>query len=315
MRIYFCSDIHASEKCWHKFLKTPEYYGADVIIVGGDITGKFIVPIVEQPDGSHVAKFLGVDRRASSKEELERLRRMIADNGSYGWVCTPDEREWHEADQSRVDDLFKKLIRERVLEWVEMADRQLEGKGIRTFVSGANDDFFEVDDWLAESEVIEDPNGKVVELDEGLQLLGMGYGNPTPWPCPRDIPEEELKERIDRVAEKVRDPARAIFSLHVPPYRTGLDVAPRLDENLGMVMTAAGPEMIPVGSTAVRDAILEYRPMLGLHGHIHESKGVKRLGGVTITNPGSEYGEGILDGVLVDVDRKKGLRKVQLVTG
>jgi len=80
-------------------------------------------------------------------------------------------------------------------------------------------------------------------------------------------------------------------------------------------MTAAGPEMIPVGSTATRDAILKYQPMLGLHGHIHESKGVKKLGGVTVANPGSEYGEGILDGLLIDIHPKKGLRGIQLVTG
>jgi Icc-related predicted phosphoesterase len=143
----------------------------------------------------------------------------------------------------------------------------------------------------------------------------MGYGNPTPWPCPRDIPEDELTARIDRAAAGVKDPGKAIFSLHVPPLGTGLDLAPRLDEDLRMVMTGGGPEMIPVGSTATRDAIIKYRPLIGLHGHIHESKGIKKLDGVPIANPGSEYGEGILDGVLVEIHPKKGLRGIQLVTG
>jgi Icc-related predicted phosphoesterase len=182
-------------------------------------------------------------------------------------------------------------------------------------VSGANDDFFEVDGAIAHSDVIEDPNGQVVELEGGYELLGMGYGNLTPWACPRDIPEEELANRIDKVAAGVRNPDRAIFSLHVPPLGSGLDIAPRLDDYLRPRVGAAGLEMIPVGSSATRDAIKKYRPMVGLHGHIHESKGVKKLDGVTIANPGSEYGEGVLDGLLVDIDRRKGLQRVELVTG
>ncbi len=186
---------------------------------------------------------------------------------------------------------------------------------MRCFVSGANDDFLEVDDALKDSDVIEDPNGRVIDLPGGYQILGMGYGNPTPWPCPRDIPEKELAQRIDEAAARVRDPGKTIFSLHVPPLGTGLDLAPRLDENLQMVVNGGGPEMIPVGSTATRDAIVKYRPLAGLHGHIHESKGVKKLDGIPVANPGSEYGEGILDGLLVDIHPKKGLRRIQLVTG
>jgi Icc-related predicted phosphoesterase len=315
MRIYFCSDVHASRKCWKKFLAAPKFYDADIIVMGGDVTGKFIVPIVEQPRGYHTAKFLGVDRRIETAEEMERIKIRIADTGQYSLEMTPDEQAWYAEDQKRVDVLFRKLVLERIEEWLAEADEKLKGTGVRCFVSGANDDFLEVDDALRKSEVIEDPNGQVIELGDGYEILGMGYGNPTPWPCPRDIPEDQLAARIDETAAKVRDPDKTIFSLHVPPLGTGLDVAPRLDENLQMVMNAGGPEMIPVGSTATRDAILKYKPLLGLHGHIHESKGVKKLGGVPVANPGSEYGEGILDGLLVDIHPKKGLRGIQLVTG
>jgi Icc-related predicted phosphoesterase len=315
MRIYFCSDVHASRKCWKKFLAAPKFYDADIIVMGGDVTGKFIVPIVKQPRGYHTAKFLGVDRRIETAEEMERIKIRIADTGQYSLEMTPDEQAWYAEDQQRVDELFRRLVLERITEWLAEADEKLKGSGVRCFVSGANDDFLEVDDALRESEVIEDPNGRVIELGDGYQILGMGYGNPTPWPCPRDIPEDQLGARIDAVAAKVSDPDKTIFSLHVPPLGTGLDVAPRLDENLQLVMNAGGPEMIPVGSTATRDAVLKYQPLLGLHGHIHESKGVKKLGGVPVANPGSEYGEGILDGLLVDIHPKKGLRGIQLVTG
>lgn len=315
MRIYFCSDIHASRRCWKKFLASAKFYDADIIVVGGDITGKFIVPIVEQPKGYHTAKFMGVERRIENKEEMQQLKLRIADSGQYWAQMSRDEQEWYAEDQARVDELFHTLVLERVTEWLAEADDKLRGTGVRCFVSGANDDFLEVDDALKNSEVIEDPNGRVIDLPDGYQILGMGYGNPTPWPCPRDIPEAELAVRIEEAAEGVRDPGKTIFSLHVPPIGTGLDLAPRLDENLQMVVNGGGPEMIGVGSTATREAILKYRPLVGVHGHIHESKGVKKLDGVPVANPGSEYGEGILDGLLIDIHPKKGLRKINLVTG
>jgi len=315
VRVYFCSDIHASRRCWKKFLNSWKFYEADHIIVGGDITGKFVVPIIDRGGGTHTATFMGIERKVVDHDELEALKTRVADAGQYPFVTTPEEYAEYEGDKAKIDRLFRRLVMERAEEWMAEADQKLRGTGVRCFVSGANDDFFEVDDVIAASESVEDPNGKVIELEGGFELLGMGYGNPTPWACPRDVPEEELAERIDKVAAGVRNIDHAIFSLHVPPLGSGLDVAPKLDDYLRPRVGAAGLEMIPVGSTATRDAIVKYRPLIGLHGHIHESKGVKRLGGVTIANPGSEYGEGVLDGLLVDIDPKKGLTRVELVTG
>ena len=314
MRLYFCSDLHASEVCWRKFLAAASFYRADVLVLGGDITGKFVVPIVHHAHGPATAVFLGIERRAETADEVARLRRMIADAGQYGAEMSDAEYEEFSRDPALVDSLFRRLIVERVEAWLEMAESRLRGTGVRCLVSGANDDFFEIDEHLARSEFVEDPNGRVVDLD-GFELVGMGYGNPTPWPCPRDIPEEELAGRIEAALAGVQRMDRAIFNFHVPPFRSGLDEAPRLDEQLRMVMTGAGPEIIPVGSTAVRAAIERYQPMLGLHGHIHESKGIRKLGTTTIVNPGSEYGEGILDGALIDLDAKHGLKQVQLVAG
>jgi Icc-related predicted phosphoesterase len=315
VRVYFCSDIHASRKCWKKFLNSWKFYGADHIVVGGDITGKFVVPVIERGGGTYTATFLGIERKVSDADELEALLTRIADAGQYPFVTTAEEYAEYEGDRPKIDRLFKRLVIERAEEWMREADAKLRGTGVRCFVSGANDDFFEIDDVIASSEVVEDPNGSVIELEGGFELMGMGYGNPTPWACPRDVSEEELAERIDAVAAHVRNTDRAIFSLHVPPLGTGLDLAPKLDDYLRPRVGAGGLEMIPVGSTATRDAIVRYKPMIGLHGHIHESKGVKKLDGVTIANPGSEYGEGVLDGLLVDIDRKKGITNVELVAG
>ena len=315
MRIYFCSDIHASEKCWKKFLNAPKFYDADVIVVGGDITGKFIVPVIEQKKGKYTCRFAGVKRKASSPEEVSTLLGRIADSGSYGYVTTPDEVAHYDGNQVEIDKLFRRLIMERVDRWLEMAEERLGGSGIRVLVSGANDDFFDVDDHLARSSLIEDPNGRALALGDGFEIVGMGYGNQTPWSCPRDVDELELAERIDEAVAKAADPAKTLFSLHVPPLGSGLDLAPELTSDFQMVTSSGGLNMVPVGSTAVRDAIIKYRPLIGLHGHIHESRGVVALEEVPITNPGSEYSEGVLDGVLIDLDKSKGLINATLVRG
>ena len=67
--------------------------------------------------------------------------------------------------------------------------------------------------------------------------------------------------------------------------------------------------------TAVRDAIDKYQPMLSLHGHIHEGKGITRLGKTLAINPGSAYEEGMLLASIIELDQKKGIKNYQLVNG
>jgi Icc-related predicted phosphoesterase len=315
VRLYFCSDIHGSERCWKKFLATPKHYECDAIVVGGDITGKFVVPVIEYKQGRYKARFSGIERKVKAGQELDHLTGMIADAGQYAFVTTPDEYAWYAADSDRIDSLFRTLILARVERWIDMAEDRLGGSGVQVLVSGANDDYFEIDEMLAKSSLIQDPNGQVLDLADGFQIAGMGYGNITPWACPRDVSEEELTRRIDDMMAGVADPGRTIMSLHVPPLGSGLDYAPQLDEELRAVITAGGPQMVPVGSTATRDAIATYRPLLGLHGHIHESRGIRDVGGVPVGNPGSEYSEGFLGGLLVDLDKRHGLVNTSLVRG
>lgn len=316
MRIYFTSDLHGSRKCWLKFLATPKYYEADVIIMGGDITGKFIVPIIHRPNGRVEATFMGIKRRLKKEKDIERLKLQIANSGQYAVDMTPEEYEQYSEDPTRLDALFEKLLLERVEQWLELADERLRGQDVRCFVSAGNDDLFEVDEVLAKSEVIENHDGQITDLGDGFEMFGLGYANMTPWNCPRDISEEELAVKIDELASRISSMDRAIFDIHVPPYGTGIDEAPELTEDMQMMMSASGePQMIPVGSTAVRDAILKYQPMLGLHGHIHESSGIRKVGSTTLVNPGSEYAEGILRGALIDVDAQEGLVNVNLVVG
>ena len=87
----------------------------------------------------------------------------------------------------------------------------------------------------------------------------------------------------------------------MPPYDSRLDRAVELDAELRPRHHGGQPVEIPVGSTAVRDVIDEFQPLLALHGHIHESRGEARLGRTLAINSGSEYNTGRLHGVVVEV--------------
>ena len=315
MRIFFATDIHGSDKCWLKFLAAPANFDCDTIIIGGDITGKFIVPILKQENGTSTSEFLGLKRTLRSPEEIAHLKRQIANSGQYALEVSHEEYDELTRDPSKVDACFRDLVCARVAEWVAIADARLAGTSVKCFVSGANDDYFEVDDVLRTSAQIHVPDGEVLDLS-GFEMLSVGYSNLTPWNCPRDISEEDLKAKIVNLADKVSRPDRAIFNIHVPPFDTDIDKAPKLDADLRVVAGAFGqPEMVPVGSTAVRECLQDYQPMLGLHGHIHESPGVRHLGTTTIVNPGSEYAEGLLSAAIVTLSQQKGIEDVRLVVG
>ena len=198
-----------------------------------------------------------------------------------------------------------------------LADERLGGDGgLPCFVNAGNDDPPEIDAVIEAAARVEFLEGRVVELPAGMELASCGYANMTPWQCPRDVQEDELGGRLEAVAAQVREPEWAIFNFHCPPFDTQIDQGPALGEDMRMRSTAGGVEMRAVGSTACRAVLERHQPLLGFHGHLHESRGTFKLGRTLCINPGSEYSEGILRGAIVDVNEKK--RKVksnQFVSG
>lgn len=301
MRLFFVTDIHGSDLCFRKFLRTPEFYGAEAIIVGGDITGKRMIPIV--PRGSGFEAQWGSEKTVlESEAAVADFERKVADYGYYPARMATDEAETVLSDRELFEARFESLIAERLERWMDLADQHLP-KHVQCYMSAGNDDPACVDGILDRAPRVQNTFLRRVELPDGRAMIGVGYANLTPWHCPRDVPEDELWEAIRTLAEGLADPHRAIFNFHCPPYDSGLDTAPNLDENLRPKMVGAS-ESAPVGSTAVRRAIETYQPALSLHGHIHESKAFRRFGQSVALNPGSEYSEGVLRGVIVDIDRK-----------
>jgi uncharacterized protein len=300
MKIFFATDIHGSEICWRKFLNAAAFYKADMVVLGGDVTGKIMVPVVAYP-GYWEVTILGERIRLETRQELLDAERRIRDRGSYPAVVTPEELRALDSQQA-IDERFSAEMTRSLDRWLDMADGKLRGGQIPCILNGGNDDFFEIDPILESSPCVTFAEGKVLDLD-GFYMVSMGYTNPTPWNTFREAPEEELAAKIDAIASGVPDMGRTIFNFHAPPYGTGLDEAPALDENLRP--THGGAVMRPVGSTAVRDAITRYQPPLSVHGHIHESRGVAKMGRTLAINPGSSYSDGVLQGAMIDLDAKK----------
>jgi uncharacterized protein len=302
MKIFFATDIHGSEVCWRKFLNSAAFYKADLVVLGGDVTGKAMVPITAR-NGAWELTLRGETMRLESKAELDDVIARIRNSGFYPAVVSPDELTHLSQTEGAVDERFSQEMISSLDRWLDMADGKLRGGQIPCILNGGNDDIFEIDNIIESSPCVSFAEGKLLDLD-GFSLVSMGWTNPTPWDTYREAPEAELAAKIEAMAGLVPDMGRAIFNFHAPPYGTGLDEAPALDDTLRPMH--GGAVMKPVGSTAVRDAILAHQPLLSVHGHIHESRGVKKMKRTLAINPGSVYGDGVLQGAVIDLDLKKG---------
>lgn len=297
-RLFYAGDVHGSRVCWKKFINAAAHYPADALVMGGDLTGKALVPIVREGDGSYCARVIGEQRVARTAEELDQLQRAISTNGMYPLIVDRDEARSLAEDAARRDEAFERALLDELRLWVEFADERLAGTETRAYVIPGNDDPWSVDEVLAAGR-------SVVACDETIERIGphelvsLGYSNRTPWQTPRELDEEEIYSRLKRLVDQLEEPRAAILNVHVPPRESSLDTAYEVDEELRYVMKGGRPHEVSTGSSAVRQIIEETQPLLSLHGHIHESKGVTTIGRTVAINPGSDYGSGHLDGCLV----------------
>jgi uncharacterized protein len=297
--LFFATDLHGSDVCFRKFLHAGKFYGAGHLIVGGDITGKTLVPILHSK-GQWRARVGDRDYICSSEAELGGLQQTISDRGQYPYVGDQDDLKAL-SDESRRAQIFTQAVVDGIARWMDLADERLRGTGIQCYVTPGNDDFWEIDPVIQGSETVQFVEGRCVCIDDRYEMVTTGYSNETPWHTEREESEDKLEKRLEALWASVQNPSTAIAVIHVPPIGTALDVAPELGPDLEMKMGAGGPRMTHVGSTAVRSWIEKHQPLCGLHGHVHESKAAETIGRTICLNPGSEYGNGVLDGALVSL--------------
>lgn len=313
MRLFFATDIHGSETCWRKFLNSGVHYRADAIVLGGDMTGKALVPIVHDGGARWHATLLENREELEGEDAVRAFEEAVARRGYYPFRTRPEEVRELQEDEGRWHALFEQKMLERVARWMELADERLAGSGIACVVCPGNDDQLEVDEVVRAAKHVSLGEGRVLDLD-GFQVASTGWANRTPWHTYREEDEGELAARIEAIVGQVTaPPERTIFAFHCPPYGTGLDDAPELTDDLSL--RDAGRSTRPAGSTAVRQAIERFQPALGLHGHIHEARGSARVGRTLCINPGSSYEQGQLLGAVVDLDGKHKVKRFVLANG
>ncbi len=313
--IFFASDLHGSEVCFKKFVNAAAFYKADVLVLGGDITGKIVVPVVEAGNATYRAHLHGHDE-VLTEDSVDEFEKRAWNSGLYTRRMDPDEHQHYRDNPDAVEELFNSVVTTTVTRWIDFAHAKLAESPVVILNAPGNDDPYIVDDILREKgdERFRFVEGQIVEIAPGHQMLSTGYTNHTPWNTHREYTEDEIAARIESMAAQLDDPSTALFNIHVPPYNSRIDTAPMLADDLSVETSAGAQLTAPVGSTAVRAALERYQPLVSLHGHIHESGGSVRIGHTLAINSGSEYGEGVLRGVLVTIGAGKLLRH-QAVTG
>jgi uncharacterized protein len=318
-RVFFASDFHGSQRIFRKFLNAAKHYEADVLVMGGDVVGKLAIPVIREGNGGYRAHLMGKTEHLEGADDLKDFEDRLGTLGYYNKIMDEDEYRAIESDRAAIDRLFHDLAGQRLASWIELAETRLAGSGVKIFMMGGNDDEPEVLELLknANTQSVVFSEERQVQIDDHHTMISVGYSNRTPWKTPREVDDDDLGTMIEGLADGVADRERAIFNLHVPPVDSTLDTCPMLDWSTSpptQIVKAGQPVLHGAGSKAVRRAIETHQPLLSLHGHIHESGGVTKIGRTISVNPGSEYGEGVLRGCLLALSRDE-VKNYQLTAG
>lgn len=304
IRLIYATDLHGSDLMFKKLISATLIYKANIVIVGGDITGKGIVPVVQKRTGEYETSVFGTRYTAKSAKELDKILKIISNYGFYPYITSEQELE-SLSDQQAFSKLYYRLSTRRLREWVEYAKSRLREANIEFYMMPGNDDPYEVDEVLIDDFVVNHAR-KALEIADGRYIL-VGYDrtNITPWKCPRDVDEELIEKELEDIYSRVSTGKPIILNTHCPPHGTLLDLAPKLDKELKPVVSGGSIVMEHVGCVSVRRVIEKHQPLLGLHGHIHESRAVDNIGKTIIVNPGSAYNEGVLFMALIVLENSQ----------
>ena len=306
-KIFFATDLHGSARCYDKLLSAAKFYKVDVLVLGGDLTGKMLVPIVDMGDGTFKADYVGV-KTLRSAEEVTALDLEITNSGYYPYRCSKAEMDELNASKEKVDKIFMSVMKDTLIKWIDKAEPFLADLGVTCYLTGGNDDYQEIIDAVKDTPHVKNADDRVLKIDAIHEMVNLGWSNPTPWKCPRDHTEDELQTATDKMVASVSDMQNCVFNIHVPPVDCGLDTVPKLDTSIyppKPMFEKGQAVMVGAGSTAIRKEVEKHQPLVQLCGHVHESRGTTRIGKTLILNPGSDYLEGMLRGAIVNIGEKK----------
>lgn len=302
MRIFLAADPHGSQQTWEKMCRAPKVFKADVAMMSGDLTGKAIMPIIQEKEDRWFVQPHGKKKTIKKQKDLDKFIKFTKDEGYYPKILTPDELEKLKETKGAITQLFQDLMVERMQEWMNMANERIP-EDVMVVVNPGNDDDYSIDKVIDDDPRIINPLKKVIDV-HGYPMISLEWVNNTPWDTHRECPEEEMLEKLEVEFARLDtdDYSSVLCNFHDPPFNSGLDTAPTLNEDHTIKKSGAMEVLGPVGSKSVRAVIEKYEPLLGMHGHIHESHGFRKIGRTLCVNPGSEYREGILKGFIINID-------------
>ncbi|WP_243674630.1 metallophosphoesterase [Vulcanisaeta distributa] len=278
LRILLVSDLHGSSVAYGKLSNAIKFYKADVVVFAGDLTGKALVPIIRDDGsfslGSGVSKYLVNvfgDVKAVGDKDLDKVVKDLRGGRGGYYPLVTDKAGYEElaSNRDRVRETFIKLMINALEEDLGKVVTRYREAGVKLLMIPGNDDYPEIADYVRKqaSDILIPIDEDVVELN-GYYFLGFGYSTPTPWNTPREVSEEELRARVERLIGNVDQSrlSRLIMVIHDPPYNTLIDQAYQLSKDFKPMIRGGEVLRTHVGSKSVRALIEEYSPLMGMHG-------------------------------------------------
>jgi Icc-related predicted phosphoesterase len=298
-KIFFATDVHGSELCFQKFLRAADFYNADLLFFGGDYSSKDV--LLFSQDATTVLEYRGTVIKKKFERQSEVLEYISLSRGSGVSVEEVDQNTINDPDNTKINQAYERALRKKLESWVEMAKVSYGKYGIPIFVIPGNDDLQFTDEYFQQPP-FQFVHRKHVLLDCGVNVLGWGGSNRTPWNTAREYDETDILQQLNEAVRYPLAGTASILFAHPPPYNSGLDLAPEVGENFQLKLTLGSPHKAPIGSRAVRQFVEAHQPMVGLFGHVHEGRGYHKIGNTTCINPGSMYYTGRLVGCLVTIE-------------
>ncbi len=273
-KLAFSTDIHGSEYTFRRSLNIVKARKVDYFIISGGLTSKDIV-FVEEIGGIYLLN--------GKKVNLKNLTEDSLRSGKYLIVNKKEVIEDLSKDKNKLQKILVEIAAEQMSRWIKIADEMYSLEKI--FWSPAHGDVPQLDDILRGlgAKLI---NENVVSLDD-IQLISLGLGSPLSNSF-REVSDSEIYLK-GKSLFKDAEAGMTIMNFHMPPYDTKIDVAKQ------------GFKKIHKGSKAVLDLIKEFKPIVSLHGHVHEATGMDKIDNTMAINPGSLYQLGEPSVVVFDV--------------
>src|SRR2546422_8741826 len=117
-RVFFATDLHGSEMCWRNFLNAAKFYDADTLLCGGDMTGKAMIPIVEE--NGHYTVTIAAERQVVTAGQVGDIETQIRRRGYYPLHVTPERLQELDQDADKRKEGFQQVMLDGGRRWTDM---------------------------------------------------------------------------------------------------------------------------------------------------------------------------------------------------